>query len=164
MVTMPSEAAHDPGLVSNCSGRHGRHAHQLRARRRRELEGDGAPTCARPNSRPAALRIQVDLAGPKLRTGALRELGQLLKLKPERDAFGRVLRPVRIELVGAETQPVGTSSRIGVSADIVRRAADGDRLRVRDARGKTRELPLTRRDAHTLVAELGNSLYLQGAP
>ena len=163
MVTMPSEAARDPQLVLelleagmdvmriNCA--HDDAASwKAMARHLRAAEQQTGRRC----------RIQVDLAGPKLRTGALRELGQLLKLKPERDAFGRVLRPVRIELVGAETQPVGTSSRIGVSADIVRRAADGDRLRVRDARGKTRELPLTRRDAHTLVAELGNSLYLQG--
>ncbi|MBP6481137.1 MAG: pyruvate kinase, partial [Pseudomonadales bacterium] len=163
MVTMPSEAAHDPRLVRelleagmdvmriNCA--HDDAASwKAMARHLRAAERQTGRRC----------RIQVDLAGPKLRTGALRELGQLLKLKPERDAFGRVLRPARIELVGAETQPVGTAARIGVSADIVRRAANGDRLRVRDARGKTRELALARQDAHTLVAELGHSLYLQG--
>jgi pyruvate kinase len=163
MVTMPSEAAHDPQLVRelleagmdvmriNCA--HDDAASwKAMARHLRAAERQTGRHC----------RIQVDLAGPKLRTGALRELGQLLKLRPERDAFGRVVRSARIELVGAETQPVGTATRIGVSADIVRRAADGDRLRVKDARGKTRELPLRREDAHTLVAELGHSLYLQG--
>ncbi|MBP9035588.1 MAG: pyruvate kinase, partial [Pseudomonadales bacterium] len=163
MVTMPGEAAHDPRLVLelleagmdvmriNCA--HDDAASwKAMARHLRAAERKTGRHC----------RIQVDLAGPKLRTGTLRELGQLLKLKPERDAFGRVLRHARIELVGAETQPVGSAARIGVSADIVRRAADGDRLRVKDARGKTRELPLTRKDAHTLVAESGRSLYLQG--
>ena len=163
MVTMPGEAAHDPGLVLalleagmdvmriNCAHDEAT-SWKAMARNLRAAERRTGRRC----------RIQVDLAGPKLRTGPLRELGQLLKLKPGRDAFGRVLRPARIALASADAQPVGNARCIGISAEIVRRAADGDRLRVTDARGKTRELALTRADAHTLHADVAHSLYLPG--
>ena len=163
MVTMPGEAAHDPHLVLalleagmdvmriNCA--HDDAASwKAMARHLRAAERKTGRRC----------RIQVDLAGPKLRTGALRELGQVLKLKPRRDAFGKVLQHACVELVSAETQPIGCAARIGISADIVQRAADGDRLRVRDARGRQRALALTRKDEHTLVAALEQTLYLQG--
>jgi len=162
MVTMPSEAAQDPQLVLdlveagmdvmriNCAHDDAA-AWQAMAGHLRRAERLSGRRC----------RIQVDLAGPKLRTGTLREIGQVLKLKPKRDAFGCVQQPAGIEIVSADTLCAGNASRIGVSADIVRRAADGDRLRVVDVRGKTRELELTRLDAHSLRGRIAQSVYLQ---
>ena len=41
-------------------------------------------------------RIAVDLAGPKLRTGALAPLQGVLRVKPRRDRYGRLLQPARV--------------------------------------------------------------------
>ena len=40
----------------------------------------------------------MDLGGPKLRTGPIETGPAVLKWRPPRDAFGRVLAPVRIWL------------------------------------------------------------------
>lgn len=93
MVTLPSEAATNPALIPalieagmeiariNCAhddaGIWAAMARQVR---------DAALAQGRP------CRIQADLAGPKSRTGSIRPLGCVLKLRPERDFRGRTIR------------------------------------------------------------------------
>lgn len=43
-------------------------------------------------------RVQIDLAGPKSRTGAISILGQVLKIKPKRNFRGVVIEPARLFL------------------------------------------------------------------
>ncbi|MGD0718859.1 MAG: pyruvate kinase [Thermoplasmata archaeon] len=99
MVTMPTEAATDYGLV-------------------RDLV-EGGMDCARINCAhdgPAEwarmiehihraeralgrrCRIEMDLAGPKIRTGTIRSGPSVVRLKPSRDAFGRVTAPASVWL------------------------------------------------------------------
>jgi len=84
MVTMPSEAASNAGLIGGAAARrHGRDAHQLRARRRGRLATHGTPTCGRPRQVVGRkCRIQADLGGPKLRTGPIGPIGHFLRIKP----------------------------------------------------------------------------------
>ncbi len=114
---------------------------------------------------PAPAGVPVDLrGGPQLLAD---HAGALLGPVPDGRAT-RIMVTTPSEaahdpaLVDAETQPLGDTGRIGISAGIVQRATDGDRLRLTDARGKTRELPLTRRDARTLLASVERTVYLQG--
>jgi hypothetical protein len=46
-------------------------------------------------------KIEMDIAGPKLRTGSIQPGPTVLKYRPERDAFGRVTSPARIWLTPA---------------------------------------------------------------
>ena len=73
MVTMPSEAAGDYALVRNLLGAGmDVHAHQLRPRRRARLAGhDQQPASRLRASWAARAKVYADLAGPKLRTGAI---------------------------------------------------------------------------------------------
>ena len=102
MVTMPSEAAIDFGLVRdlllngmNC--------------RRVNCAHDGPEEWAAmiSNLKRAILetgrecRVHMDLGGPKLRTGALQPGPAVLKYRPQRDAYGRIVSPARIFLTPA---------------------------------------------------------------
>ena len=41
-------------------------------------------------------RVVMDLAGPKLRTGEIEPGPRVIKCRPKRDAYGRVMAPARV--------------------------------------------------------------------
>ncbi len=148
MVTLPTEAAQDPDLARqlvaagmdcariNC-------AHDDRDAWSRMIGHVRAASeaCGRP------CRIQMDLAGHKLRTGPLAPAQPVLRLRPVRDALGRTVAPASLALVADLGQP-GISSeipRLTMNAALLAQLRPGDRLRFRDARGKKRVLQVRKR-------------------
>jgi len=162
MVTLPREAADDYdfvlGLVTtgmdvariNC-------AH------------DGADTWLRmiANVRRAAgsigrqCRIMMDLGGPKFRTGWLQPGPRVLRLRPRRDALGRVLAPRRVRCVADDQPWLGSKSAVvPVPRSCVETAEIGDYLRFRDTRGRRRKLQVVFKDGKGLVVELYKTAYV----
>jgi len=144
MVTMSSEAADDYPLVRDLVSRGmncmrincahdtpevwGRMVNHLE-RARREL---GLPC-----------RLLMDLAGPKLRTGAIEPGPRVVVWHPKRDGFGRVTEPARIWLEPAErtsSLPAGADAALSVSAQWLAEVRAGERIHFKDARGKRRVL------------------------
>jgi pyruvate kinase len=84
-------------------------------------------------------RIQADLAGPKSRTGGIRPLGHVLKIRPERDFRGRVTReaPLWISADGHPAPIPGVPALLFQGKGLERLEA-GDRLPLTDARGRLR--------------------------
>ncbi len=97
MVTLPAEAAHDAeagGLIAqllasgmtlariNCAHDDASVWRELAGRVARQSAALGT-TC----------RIAVDLAGPKLRTGGLPALEGVVRVRPPRDRYGRLIEP-----------------------------------------------------------------------
>jgi len=144
MVTMPSEAADDYLLV-------------------RELLASGMDcmriNCAHDN--PEAwermidnlrrakrelgkkCRILMDLAGPKLRTGPVAPVPQVIKWRPRRDRFGRVLEPARIWLApeGCSELPDAPSDAIlTLPGEWLASLCAGDTVEFRDTRGAARTM------------------------
>ena len=64
-------------------------------------------------------RILMDLAGPKLRTGPVEPGARVLKWRPERDPYGRVIAPARIWLMPSD-RPEPPPSRADASAAVPR--------------------------------------------
>lgn len=145
MVTMPSEAAFDYQLV-----------HDLLA---------GGMNCMRINcahDEPGAwlrmiehlrraeqalkrrCKVLMDLAGPKLRTGPVTPGPQVKKVRPQRDAFGRVTAPARLWLHASEAAepPSEADASLPVAEDWLRHLAEGDRVVFEDAGGRTRSLEI----------------------
>lgn len=97
MVTMPPEAANDVELVSALIER-GMDCARI------NCAHDDAHAWERmiTNVREAALalgqpcRILMDLAGPKLRTGPVLPGPAVVKIRPERDELGRLVRPALV--------------------------------------------------------------------
>ena len=162
MVTMPAEAATDYRLV-------------------RELV-DGGMDCARINcahegpgewARMIAhirraeravgrrCRVEMDLAGPKIRTGAMQPGPAVLKVRPKRDQLGRVLSPASVWLVPADEDASGPSApaTITVPREWLQGRRRRERITFEDARGAHRTLRIAARDGLRCRAELGHSAY-----
>ncbi|GAA4284012.1 pyruvate kinase [Brevibacterium daeguense] len=171
MVTMPSQAAHDDGLVAamvdagmdlariNCAhdDREAWHA-MITSIRAHRVEGRRPPLVA------------MDLAGPKLRTGPLLPGPQVLKIRPQRDASGVVTARSLVWLgeldedaakgiegaLSAEVLPLGDGS-----GDVISALNEGDELRLTDARGSDRSLWVEARGKAGLLVSADKTVYWQ---
>ena len=163
MVTLPSEAAGDFGLVRrlvasgmdiariNCAHDGVEEWKAMAAQVRRSAKIAGRP-----------VKILMDLGGPKLRTGPVSPGPAVLKLRPQRDDFGNVVAPARVGLriAGAATPIEGASACIGVDGEWLGRLELGDHLDFTDARGSKRSLKIVHRDGTGVLAETDRSCYL----
>jgi pyruvate kinase len=163
MVTMPAEAATDYGLV-------------------RDLV-EGGMDCARINcahEKPAEwarmiahlhraeravgrhCRIEMDLAGPKIRTGTIRPGPAVLKLRPKRDAVGHVTVPASVWLAPYSRSLPESPGRevVTVSGAWLRRRRLRELVDFIDARGARRTLRLVERVGPRYRAEMGKTCYL----
>ena len=164
MVTMPTEASTDYALV-------------------RDLVADGM-NCMRINCAhdgPAAwermiahLRrasaetgracmVCMDIAGPKLRTSAIEPGPAVQKIKPRRDALGRVTFPAHVAIL-----PASSTERAYVSADAVLLvdaafgpgAVPGQTIEFVDARDRHRSFRILSRNDNILLATFDRTAYL----
>ncbi|TJY59440.1 pyruvate kinase [Sinimarinibacterium sp. CAU 1509] len=138
MVTMPSEAADDDALVLNllrsgmdCMRINCAHddadAWQRMIRHLRRAESSTQRRC----------RVLMDLGGPKLRTGSIEPGPAVMRVRPQRDAFGRVIRPARIWLTALDRPqpaPGPADAVLPIAADWLRRLRAGDQIEFDDAR------------------------------
>ena len=163
MVTLPSEAASDFALVRqlvasgmdiariNCAHDGADAWKAMASRVRRAARAAGRP-----------VRILMDLGGPKLRTGPFAQGPAVLKLRPERDEFGRVLAPALVGLrpPGASMPVAGAPVHLGVDADWLAPLQAGDRLVFTDARGARRRLDVRRKDETGALCAIEQTAYL----
>jgi len=97
------------------------------------------------------VRIAMDLAGPKIRTGLLPPQPGVVDARPQRNRYGQLLQSARILAVpteGADRQPAVPPEGDLVNLLPIRNEgwqslAIGDRLRARDSSGRWRELTVT---------------------
>jgi pyruvate kinase len=143
MVTMPGEAATQPALVAelletgmdcmriNCA-HDGPEAWEGMIANLRLAQQRTGRTC----------RVLMDLAGPKLRTGAIAPGPQVVSWHPRRDARGRVCAPARVWLCKpGDAVPAGADAVLPLTpARFLGSLREGDRIELRDLRGKARVL------------------------
>ncbi|MGB5111668.1 MAG: pyruvate kinase [Mycobacterium sp.] len=147
MVTLPSAAAVDPQVVSdlvkrgmnvariNCAHDDAEAWHAMAVHVRQAAESAGQHCL-----------IAMDLAGPKLRTGPLEPGPRSIKLRPRKNALGKVLAPARAWLTASEDPtdpPEAGMPSLPVPQQWLSRRRDGDVLELRDTRGSKRKLVLT---------------------
>ena len=164
MVTMPAEAAHDYLLV-------------------RDLIASGMD-CARINCAHddrdtwAAIcrniatasdetgrqcRVLMDLAGPKLRTGPIEAGPAVVRWRPQRDVYGRVVAPARIWLTPYESpQPPAETAAVmlPVRGSWLAALVTGDEVSLIDARDAYRTLRVAARGNGGVWAESDQTAYI----
>lgn len=163
MVTLPSEAAGDPGFVTtllergmnvariNCAHDDAPKWRAMAERVRAASKATGLPCL-----------VAMDLGGPKLRTGPLESAPGVVKLRPDRDSFGRVVAPARVRLTAAEhPEPVPEPgvAALPVAAAWLARRRDGDTISLSDTRGGKRRLAVSR-SASGVYATTEKTTYL----
>lgn len=163
MVTMPSEAADDYELVHalvrngmdvmriNC-------AHDDAAKWKRMARN--LRKAARATGRRC--KVEMDLAGPKLRTGAIEPGEAILKLAPRRDSHGRVIQPARLLLVTGKASSTLPShdARSCVTPELLRAVKPGSGLKLRDLRSSKRILLCTAAGRGWRLLETDKTCYL----
>lgn len=147
MVTLPEEAADNRQLVHdlitagmdiariNCA--HGTEADWIRM----------VKNMHRARSRTARnCKIVMDLAGPKIRTGDLRPGPGIMRIHPKRNVRGKVVSPRLVCFVPENAQWIPRKCDIiPVPSECIEFAEVGDLVRLRDTRGKKRELEVVRK-------------------
>ena len=164
MVTMPSDAARRLGLVH-------------------DLLKDGMDcmriNCAHddPSMWSAMLRhlrkaraacnrdctILMDLAGPKIRTGAIEPGPAVRKIRPSRDAYGRVTRPARLLLSAKRSAPgpgAAADAVLCVDDKLLAGLRRGDSLRFLDTRGRRRHLNVAAVTPDGVLTEMDRTAYI----
>ena len=162
MVTLPTDAAHDATLVAEMISA-GMNVARINCAHDDASVWAGMIT----NIKAAAAatevdcRILMDLAGPKLRTGALRPGPRVLHIRPRRDALGRVVAPRRIRFMPDDLLQRGTKAAlVPVSGECIEFAEPGDEFLFRDTRGKKRRLKIVEKDTKGLVLESYKGAYI----
>jgi pyruvate kinase len=144
LVTMPSQAATDASVIRELL------ANGMNCMRINCAHDDPEAWAAMVDHLRAArsalgreCRILMDLAGPKLRTGPLAAESQVLKWRPRRNVRGEVVCPARIWLTGGENPqlpPEPADAMLHVPRSWCESLVHGERLVLRDLRGKSRRL------------------------
>ena len=162
MVTLPTDAATDAAFVRdlliagmdvariNC-------AHDARSTWRAMID----------NVREACVetgrdcRIIMDLAGPRVRTGVLMPGPGVLRIRPRRDALGRIVAPKRVRFIPEDTTWTGKKQTVvPVSSSLIETAEVGDEVRFRDTRRRKRRFIVVKKDDKGLVLEASKRAYL----
>ena len=164
MVTMPTEAASNPDLIRhllasgmdvmriNCAHDNAETWLKMIENLRR-AERELGRTC----------KVYADLAGPKLRTGPLATSARVLKIRPERDLRGCVLKPAQVWFMpeGEAGTSSGGAPSVPLGGDLLSQAQRGDVIALTDTRGKWRELKVVSKIGGTLLAECDRTFYLE---
>lgn len=164
MVTMPSEASTNYDLVRdllqsgmncmriNCA-HDGEETWAGMIRNLRRAEKELGKSC----------KVEMDVAGPKLRTGPVADGPAVVKFRPKRDAFGRPEQPAVIWLTPvrhAEPCPVAEGVCIPVSDRWVSSLGVGDVIRFTDTRGAKRTMTVTEVAGNSRRAESDRTGYI----
>jgi pyruvate kinase len=164
MVTVPTEAALNYGLVRDLV-LHGMDCMRI------NCAHDGPETWSGmvANLQRAAketgrsCKIAMDLAGPKLRTGPIEGGAAVLKYRPQRNDFGRVVSPARIWLTPSthpESAPATADACIPVGEAWLLQTKPGDRVHFIDARNAARCLTISSCDGNSRWAESSRTAYV----
>ncbi len=164
MVTMPPEAAADYELVRdlvlngmNCMRINCAHdnpaAWEGMIRNLRRAEKETRKPC----------KIEMDIPGPKLRTGPIEPGPVVLKFRPQRDSFGRVTAPARIWFTPSanpEPPPAPADAILPVPAAWLATVKRGDRIRFQDARGSRRTIRIHAAAGESRWGECQRTAYI----
>lgn len=162
MVTLPSEAAEDYDLLlrlikagMNCARINCAHDNEKVWLRMVQLihqaEEETGVKC----------KILMDLMGPKLRTGPLKEGPKLITIRPAQNNLGQTTEAANVWLAPADAPPpVNMDAWLPVKADWVAQLRENDTILFTDTRGRKRSFSVLKKEANGVVAHLFKSSYI----
>jgi pyruvate kinase len=162
MVTLPSEAATDQRLIENLVAS-GMDIARI------NCAHDGPDEWAAMTQRvrlcahkaKRTVKVLMDLGGPKLRTGPIEPAQAVLRLKPERNAFGKVTAPAQLVLHGPDdaTRLPGGLMHLPVQADWLAQLRPGDRVDLKIENTTERKLQVVSRHGQTVLLSCAKTAY-----
>ncbi|WP_432428216.1 pyruvate kinase [Salinilacustrithrix flava] len=160
MVTLPSEAADDPDLVMDLVRRGMDIARINCAHDERERWERMALHVRRAADRTGReVRVLMDLAGPKLRTGSIEPGPPVLRVRPRRNAYGRPVAPGQALLLADPTVEPDTELAVIPVADADLDLAGRTEISLVDARGATRRAIVSARLDHGCIVDVWRTTW-----
>lgn len=160
MVTLPSQAAHQPGLVMDFA-RRGMDVARINGAHDTPDVWAAMAANVEAAARTLGRRIPVcfDLAGPKVRTGPLTEGPRVRRFHPVRDQRGIPVVPAQVLLCARPSDP----AHLGLPVDEawLARCGPGDELHFRDTRGSPRVLHVISAEDGLVTTELFDTAYIE---
>lgn len=161
MVTLPSEAAHDYELVRNMIARGMNCARINCAHDDKEAWLKMIAHVHRASDElKKTCRIAMDLAGPKIRTGTIAVGPQILKLKPQKNERGEIVKPLQILLSDQEVSSCDMPV-VPINLKDCKAIELGDVYVFRDARKKKRKIEIIKRKGNGFIALCFKTTYLE---
>lgn len=105
------------------------------------------------------VKIAMDLAGPKIRTGKITPGPRVLRYKPTKDDYGKVTEPRIIRLV-ADKDLVANSETIPIMNGALHELQEGMVLTLVDARSKHRKLKVIAVDENEATVQTKQTIYV----
>jgi len=167
LVTMPTEAADDYGLVADlvargmdCARINCAHDDPDQWRRMADNVRRAAQAAGR------TCRVLMDLPGPKLRTGPIEPGPRVIRLRPRRDQLGRLIAPVLAVFVAGDATKRVTShgperaTLIPVDHEWLAFLRPDDRVTLNDTRDAHRVATVTRVTDTGATVEFTDTTYV----
>lgn len=159
MVTMPSEAADNYQMVEdmlgagmNCARVNCAHDHPEVWKKIIDHVRRASKTLGK------KCKVAMDLAGPKIRTGAIVEGPRVLKIRPPKDIYGKITEPLKIWI--GETAKPGYL-HIPILKKDLEKIADKKILYIKDARNKSRQFNLIKKEINGYIALCGKTTFVE---
>lgn len=107
-------------------------------------------------------KVMMDLGGPKLRTGKMAPGPQVIHVRPEKDAVGKITNPARIWLAPSDVPPPSDEAQsiVPIENEWLLMMKTGDKLNFTDSRGKKCSLVIGQKQAKGRWALCKTSAYI----
>ncbi|WP_282162632.1 pyruvate kinase [Ulvibacterium marinum] len=106
------------------------------------------------------VKIAMDLAGPKIRTGKILPGPQVLRCKPKKDNFGKAIEPGKLVLV-SESEYVYSPDVLPIKSGDLKTLKVDQVLSLVDARSKRRQLIVTNCTGEKVEVETMQTIYFE---
>jgi pyruvate kinase len=104
-------------------------------------------------------KVAMDLAGPKIRTGQLKNEAGIVKFRPKKDKKGRIVQPITAWL-GVNPPANSAIQHIPISKEAIDKLKEGSVLFFRDTRDKKRELVVGKKEEDRFLVDGIKTFYL----
>ncbi|MEM9001820.1 MAG: pyruvate kinase [Bacteroidota bacterium] len=160
MATMPTQAAHDYHMVHHMV-KNGMNCVRINCAHDNAEIWENIVEKVRIASKKLKRKIKItmDLAGPKIRTGAIAPGPKTIKFSPERDDKGIILNPAVVVLL-PKNENVRAINHVPVDAAWLNKLAVGDTILFQDARNKSRKLKVLSVSENRAIASCQKTCYL----
>lgn len=161
MVTMPGEAAEDAAIVRDLLSQ-GMNIMRINCAHDGPRAWGRMVAHLRQAERTLGLRCKVcfDLAGPKLRTGAIEPAEGVVKWRPLKNRLGQFVAPALVGLIGETGAAAPGVLAVPVRGDLIARARAGDTIELVDARGRVRALEVAEATAAGCMCRAERTAYV----
>ena len=167
MVTMPSEAADDPGYIADLLAQ-GMNIMRINCAHDNQEVWARMIKNLRLAERKLGLpcKVSFDLAGPKLRTGGIETGECVVKWRPARNTLGQVTAPAVVKFFkeapadDAAGPGTGAGTSIPIQGKLLDKAKAGDFIELTDARGRSRCLEVTEVDHDVCACHTDRTAYV----